>query len=634
MLDGMRRMSQGLIGRIIMGVVMGFISLSFAVWGVGNIFVGYGAGKVADVGGTEITVESFRQLYQTELQNLQRQARRSITNDQARAMGIDRQVLSQLVGDAALDDRVKSLGLAMSNEEAVKRIQLDPNFAAPGGKFDANKFAEIMRDNGLSEAGFRDMQRRQYLRQEIGEAVTGDLIVPNAALEAVHKFRNETRSIEYVELPVSAAGEIAAPDDATLQAYFDARKQNFRAPEYRKLVTLAVTPAKLADPAAVSDADAQALYERVNGKYGTPAKRQVEQVVFPDEATAKQASEKIKAGASLADVATEFKTIVAELGEVEKTDIFDKAIADATFALPEGGVSEPIKGNFGYAITRVTKASPESVKPFAEVAAELKTEIATERGRKKAGEIRDKIEDERTSGKPLAEAAAAAGLGATTIDAIDQTGRDKSGAEVPGLVERDALLKAAYASDVGVDNETLNTKDGGYVWFEVAGTEPAREQKLEEVKTRVSASWREDEIAKRLSDKAADLVKKIEAGESVEAIAKAMNLEARNASDVRRVGTTSVPQGVIVRVFNLQVGQAGSASDGQGRVVFKVLDSVTPEMDVDSDIMKAVKTQLKQSYSEDLLAEYLAKLQTDVGVKVNEAALRAATGAAADLGDQ
>ncbi len=635
MLDGMRKMSQSLVGRIIMGLVMGFISLSFAVWGVGNIFVGYGAGSIADVGGTDISVESFRQLYQTQLQTLQQRARRSITNDQARAMGLDRQVLSQLVGDAVLDARVKALGLAMSNEDTVKRIQLDPNFAGPGGKFDANKFAEIMRDNGLSEAGFRDMQRRVYLRQEIALAVTGDAVVPQASLEVIHRFRDETRSIEYVELPAAAAGDIPAPDDAALQTYFDARKQNFRAPQYRKVVTLAVTPTGLADPKAVSDAAAQALYERVKGqKYGSPAKRQVEQAVFPDEATARQASERIKAGASLADAAKEYKATVADLGTVEKSDIFDKTIADAVFALPEGGTSEPIKGQFGYAISRVVKATPEAVKPFADVANELKTDIAVERAKKKAGEIRDKIEDERTSGKPLVDAASAAGLTAVTIDAIDQSGRDKTGAEVAGLVERDALLKAIYASDIGVDNETLNTKDGGYVWFEVAGIEPARDQTLAEVKDKVSAAWREDEIARRLADKAADLVKKVNAGESVETVAKELGLAAKNAADVRRVGTTSVPQSLIIAVFNQPVGKAGSAAgDGQSRIVFKILDSVTPELDASSDVMKSVQAQLKQSYAEDLLSEYLDKLQTDAKVTINQAALRAATGAG-DAGDQ
>lgn len=635
MLDGMRRMSQGIWGRIIMGLMMGFISVSFAIWGVGNIFVGYGAGTVAKVGGSEITVEAVRQLYQTQLQNLQRQARRSITNEQARQFGLDRQVLGQLIADATMDGRVNAYGLAMSDKAIARKALNDPTFFGPTGKFDQNRFNELLRDNGFSEQTFVREQRKLYLRQEIADAVTGDMQVPNATLDAIHRFRNETRSIEYFELPASAAGEIAPPDDAALQTYFESRKQNFRAPEYRRIVTLTVTPAQLVDAVAVSDDDARKLYETVKGqRFGAPAKREFQQLVFPDEGKAKEASDRIKAGASLADVAKDNNLTVADVGSVARTEIFDKAIADAVFALGAGAVSEPVKGQFGYSILRVVSASEENVKPFAEVVADLKGEIARDRARKTASDLRDKVEDERTSGKALEEAAAAAGLKATTIDAIDQNGRDRSGAEV-ALSERDALLRAVFASDIGVDNETINARDGGFVWFEVLAIDRARDQTLAEVKDKVVAAWREDEVARVLTDKAIELVKKIDGGASVEALAKELGLEAKNVADVRRVGTTSIPQAVIIRVFNLAVGQAGSATgDSQSRYVFKILDGVTPPLDASTDTMQQVLKQLKQSYSEDLLTEYLTKLQGDASVTINEAALRVATGAAAEGGDQ
>ena len=635
MLEGMRRASQRPLGRIIMGLVMGFISLSFAIWGVGNIFVGYGSNNVAEVGGTEISADQVRQLYQAQLKSMQRQARRSITNEQARQMGLDQQVVGKLIADAALDGKARSFGLAMSDATLARKILADTTFAGPTGKFDTNRFNEILSDNGFTEQTFAREQRKQYLRQDFADAFTGGMIAPVAALEAIHKFRNETRSIEYVELPDSAAGAIAAPDDQTLQTFFDARKQQFSAPEFRSLATLSVTPTALIDAAAVSDADAQTLYDRVKGqRFGAAAKRELEQVVFADEASARRASEKIKAGQSLSDAAKEANLQIVQLGELAKSDIVDPALAEAAFALEDGGVSGPLKTPFGYALVHVVKATPESVKPFADVAADLKTEIANERARKAAADIHDKIEDERTSGKALDEAAAAAGRTVMKITAVDQNGRDPAGAEVSGLPERDALLRAAFASDVGVDNETLTTRDGGYVWYEVLNVERAHERSLAEVRDKVAAAWRDDEAARLLGAKAAELVKKIEAGASVEDIGKEMNLPVKNVSDVKRVGATSVPQALVIRVFNLKVGQAGSAAaTAGGRIVFKILDSATPEADLDSDVMKTVKTQLQQAYSEDLLSEYLAKLQLDGKVSINQAALRAATGGA-DSGGQ
>ena len=635
MLDGMRRMSQGIVGRVIMGLVMGFISLSFAIWGVGNIFVGYGAGKVATVGNIDVSSDSLRQLYQIRLQNLQQQARRAITNDEAHSMGLDRQVLGQLIANATLDAKAAKLGLAISDQQIVQRLVSDPEFQGPSGKFDANKFNDLLRENGYSEQAFVRVQRGSYLRQEIADALTADMTPPAAELEAIHRFRDETRSVDYFELPASAAGEPPTPDDATLKAYFDSRKAGFRAPEYRGIVTLSVEPSKLADPSAVSDAAAQARYDAVKDqRYRTEATRHAEQVVFKDEDGAKAASEKVKAGTSLADVAAEAQLPVADMGTVTKSAIFDKAVADAVFSLPAGGVSDPVKSQFGYSLVRVIEATPEATKPFAEVSDEIKADIAREAAKKSANDIRDKIEDERTSGKPLEEAAAAAGQKATKIDAIDASGLDSQGAPVQGLDDREALLKAAFASNIGVDNDTLNTRDGGFVWFEVTSINPAHDRALDEVKDAVTNAWRNDEIAKALGAKADALAARITGGEDLAVVAKELNLDVKNANDVKRVGTTSVPQSLVLRVFGSPVGKAGTASgDGDGRIVFKILDSVTPPFDKDSDVTKAVADQLKQSMADDVLAQYLTKAQADAGVTINQAEVRNAVGLA-DTGDQ
>ena len=629
MLDGMRKASQGWLGRIVMAVVMGFIILSFAIWGVGDIFRGFGIGKLAQVGDTEIPVETFRNQYQTMLQQIQRQYRRAITNDQARAMGLDRQVLSRIISEAALDYRVKALGLAMSDADIAKAILTDQTFAGPTGKFDSTKFQELLRDNGYTEQTFVREQRRVYLRQEIIDALTANMTVPVAMLDAIHKYRDEARSVDFVVLPASAAGEIADPAPEVLQQYFAARAQSFRAPEYRKAIVLGLSPASIADPASVTDADARQTYDRVKGdRYGAAETRALEQVVFADEKAAQAASEVVKGGKSLADVAKEQNLNVVDLGSVSRSQLFDPAIGDAAFALSEGAVSAPVKGQFGYVLVHAIKVNAETVKPFEEVSAALKLEIATDRARRKVQDLRDKIEDERASGKALEDAAKVAALSVRTIEAVDLTGLDKSGQPVADLPEKDALLRAIFASDIGVDNETLNARDGGFVWFEVAGVEKARDRKLDEVKTEVLAAWKDDEIARRLTDKATALAKRL-ASESLEDVAKGEGgLEVKNINDVKRSGAEGLTQAAVARVFSVSVGEAGSAAgEGQSRILFKVLDSAVPVLDAESDVTKGIETQLKTAISDDVLSQYLNKLQADIGVTINQAALQAATGA-------
>ncbi len=627
MLEGMRKASQGWAGRIFMGLVMGFISLSFVVWGVGDIFRGFGSGKVAQVGGAEISADAYRNAYQTQLQALQRQARRAITNDQARAMGLDRQVLSRLISEAILDDRALALGLGLSDQEIAKSILNDPNFAGPSGKFDVARFRDLLRDNGFTEQSFTREQRRAYLRQQIVEALAGKLNTPTALLEAVNRYRAETRAVEYFVIPASAVGEVPAPSDQDLQTLYEARKASLRAPEYRKLSYLAIAPASLAKPNEVSDADAKTTYDRVKGqRFGAAEKRELEQLVFPDEKAAAEALTKVKAGASLADVAKEANLQVAELGTVAKADIFDKAIAEAGFSLAQGAVSDPVQGQFGWALVKAVSVSPESVKPFEEVAGEIKNEIAVTRARKTSMELRDKIEDERTSGKALADAAKNVGLTTTLVEAVDAGGRNATGANID-MPEREALLKAAFASDIGADNDVLSTREGGFIWFEIISIDPARERRFDEVKDEVAAAWKDDEVAKRLTDKATEIVAAIKGGQTIEDAAKAVGVEMKRDDKVRRTELSTLPQGAVARVFGLPVGEiASAAGEGQSRIVFKILDSVVPPMEADSDVMKGLGDQLRTAMTEDVISQYLAALQSQTKVEINEAAVRAATG--------
>lgn len=630
MLEGIRIASRNWLGRLVMTVIMGFLILSFAIWGIGDTFRGFGQNKLASVGDSEITAEQFRNAWQNELTRYQRQLRRAISNDQARAMGLDQQVLSRLVTESLMDQEAKRLGLAISDEDIAKAILNDPTFKGPTGQFDRLRFNETIREAGYNEQGFIRAQREHYLRRQIADALVGGADLPQAALIVIDRYRAETRSLETIAFPPSAAGEIPAPTAEELTRFFDARKTAFRAPEFRKVTLLALTPATAARPQDVSDADVQKRYEDTKGqRYGAPERRQVLQLVFPNEQEAKAAADKIAGGATFESVAEERKVAPGDydLGSKARAEFFDKAVADAVFSLAENAVSAPVKGDFGHVLIKVKKIETASFRPLAEVADEIRKEIAAERVSRVLQDLRDKIEDQRASGKPLAEAAKDAGLQARVIESIDATGRDKNGQSVEGIVEPDNVLKAVFASDVGVDNEVLNTMDRGFVWFEIAGVEPARERALDEVKAKVEEEWRSDEIARRLREKLAEIVKAVNGGETLASVAEKNKLEVRAVTGVRRAGGGGLNAGAVAQVFNVKVGEAGSAAtDDGGRILFKVTESFVPPFDGESAPMKQIADQLRTSVADDILSQFIAKLQADAKVTINQTAFRQATG--------
>ena len=206
------------------------------------------------------------------------------------------------------------------------------------------------------------------------------------------------------------------------------------------------------------------------------------------------------------------------------------------------------------------------------------------------------------------------------IAAVDAAGKDQTGAPVADLANGPALLKAAFASDIGVDNDTLTLPQDGYQWFEVARIDKARQKTFEEARPEVEKAWRDDETARLLSAKSADLTKRLEAGEAFAAIAASEgNLEVKHASGVKRSGgVKDFPANAVAQTFNVGVGAVGSARlDDGGRVIFKVTDAVVPPLDPADPTLVSIAGDVKKTYADDLVAQYLASLQNDLGVKVN-----------------
>ena len=429
MLRGIHKASSTWLGKAVMAVVMGFLVISFAIWGIGDIFRGFGRNAVATIGDAEISVEQFRQFYNERLQRLGRQVGRPITPDEARSRGLDRQILGQLLAETTLDEQAKHLRLGVSETEIAKHITADPSFRGPGGQFDRSRFEQLIRQAGFTENRFVDDQRRAMLRRQIAQSVSGDMKVPATAATALNQYRNEKRSIEYVALGPAQAGEIPPPTPEVLSKYFDERKALFRTPEFRKITLLRLSPADLAKPETVSDADARAHFEQRKDSYGKPEKRELRQIVFPNLDEAAAARERIAKGATFDDIAKERGVSDSDtvLGTVARSDIIDPAIADAAFSLKAGEVSQPVKGRFGTALLQVNKIEPGEEKTYEQMATQIKTELAEARAKSEISSLRDKIEDERAAGSTLTEAAKKLGLSVINIEAVDRSGRGPDG---------------------------------------------------------------------------------------------------------------------------------------------------------------------------------------------------------------
>ncbi len=624
MMDGLRKAGQSWIGRIIITIMFGFLIFSFALWGIGDIFRGYGMKTIAKVGGTEIDAQAYKQAFQAELQTLSRRYGQNITADRAIAFGLDREVLQRMIAEAALNDRARSMKLGLSDTAIANALLSDPNFLGADGKFDRARFNEALRASGYTEAGFVIEQRAVDLRQHIVQGISGLASPPALVTDALSRFTNEERRVSYFVITKALIGDSPTPDDATLTKYFEENKANFKAPEYRKFVFTALDPVKRADPAAVPEADVKARYDADRETvYSTPEKRAVRQIIFPKEDEAKAAADKLAAGSSFDDIVGERKLSAADtdLGVIEKRAIADKAVADAAFALEKGKVSDVIKGQFGFVIVTVNDIVTGSTQAYETVSDSIRIKLATEKAKSDLRDLHDKIEDQRAAAKPLIEIAKENKLDLVTVDGADRLGLSPDGNAVTALDGQTALVNAVFSSDVGVDNEAVALRSGGYIWFDVTSITQPRDRTFEEAKDKVVKAWREDGLAKRMQAKADEIVQAVKAGKSLQALATELSLEAKEASGLKRSAQSeALSQQAVAAAFAVPVKETTSAigTNPDERIILSVEAASLSEAATALADAGRIANQMQRSLADDYANAYVLRTQQDLGVTINE----------------
>lgn len=609
-------------------LLLSLLVLSFAIWGISGRLMGGLAGHdaVITAGGTKVSINEYRLAYDRQLSVMSQQFGQRISREQATALGIDNQVLAQLVSGAVLDEQARKLGLGLSKDRLAELTREDPAFKGPAGTFDRRTFEYLLRQVGMRPEDYLKNRAQVAVRQQIVEAVSDGLKAPDTFFKAVALYRGEDRTIDYLTLSKSLVEPIEAPSDSALSAYFEENKKTYAAPEYRKFSYVRLEPEDIMDLSAVTDQQVSDDYNKNKARYTTPEMRTIEQLVFKTPDAAKAALDSLRTGATFDKiVAAEGKTPADTLlGTLAKDKIADKAVADAAFKLNVNEVSPVVQGAFGPVLLRVTEIKPEVVKPLAEVSEQIRKDLALGEASRILLDVHDNYEDTRASGSSLAEAAAKLKLKVVTIDAIDRTGQRPDGSIVKDLPESPALIKAVFESEPGTDNEGLTTADNGFVFYDVSAITPARDRTLDEVRQKVVADWTAAETTKRLTAKAQELEKRLKAGVTLEVIAGELKLEKQTKRGVKR-DADDVDFGKEGAAAMFGVGEGGTglipSPTGDGQILFKVAEVFEPAGADASSVPQDAQKSFTSGMSDDLLDQLVAQLQTQYDVRIDQAAV-------------
>lgn len=620
MLQQMREASRGWIASILMGLLV----ISFAIWGIADIFRGGTSSAVAEVGNTEITTQKLTNEIQRRLEGLREQTGRSFTLSDARDMGLDRAALNGLVEQAALSQKLADMGLAISDDQLRHEIQSAPGMQTPGGAFDRQAFQRLLTQQNMSEADFLVFLRFQLLSNQLASMLNAGPSLQSGYIGMLHAFENERRIAEYVLIPPERAGEIADPGDQVLQAYVTEHAAGFTAPEMRTVSYISVGPSDLMAGIDIQEEHIKAMYDQRKAAYVTPEKRVLDQIKFPSKEAAEAARAKIDSGTSFETIAAEagFKPEDIALGSVDKGD---PSMPAAVFESKVGTVSAPLQGPFGWVLVRTVSITPGTEKTYESVRQELRDALARQEAAELVGIEANKIEDAVGAGGTLEEVSAAVKRPLNKIGPIDRSGKDATGKAPAGVVADPEFLGAAFETGQNEDSDLILGAEDTYFILRVDNVAASALKPFAEVRADALKAYQTRERKKKLKVIADELAKRGNAGTTLDTIATEIGQNVQSSGPVQRQTRTAAFSDIVVNeLYNARPDGfvAGEAGEGESFVLARLVD-ITVFKTEKPEEREAFAQEVQSAVVGDLAQQFVAATRADKDVQINEERFKA-----------
>jgi peptidyl-prolyl cis-trans isomerase D len=538
--------------------------LSFAIWGAGPIFSGGRVHTVATAGKVKITNTEADSTLQRQVRSLEQSYGTTLTPEMVQMLGLRRSVLQQMVMQSLYDQEAQRMGIQLDLNSLKQTISMQPVFRNEDGKFDPQRFAQMLRSVGLNEASYIATMRGDIARTMLMGAVRAGAQVPAPLTQAAYAFQNEMRDASARLIEAASIKSIAAPTDDELASYYEAQKANHMAPEYRALSIVVLSPEQIAQSISVDDAAARAAFDADPSLYAEAEKRNLIQITTSDKAVAEKVAAQTASGKSLADAAKANNLMAVPLDGVTQSALVPE-LADKIFALSANKPSEVIQSSMGYHVIEITKITEAAAPDFDKAKTGIIAQLKAEQAQDALSTSTRQLEDALAGGATVAEAAQQTGAQLITLPAVTADGQNSEGKAVSTELgtELEQVLQAAFALNAGEQTQTIQTEKHVII-AKVDNITPSAELPLEKVRDKLVASWKLEQQKQAAKAQAEKLMTTLNDGGKVEGLTKLSNLK-RDASNK---GT--LPAAAVTALFGHKSGQAFTVEDDKGTWVVKV----------------------------------------------------------------
>jgi peptidyl-prolyl cis-trans isomerase D len=638
MLDRMRRHKNWLKWSLAL-VVLAFIVFYIPSFLNDPTAVGVGVGAapsevIADVEGRSVTAGQFQQRYNSQIQAYRSAYGAGLSDQLLRQLGIEQQILQQMVDEQAALVEAERHGIQVSDEELAQQIFAMPGLQENGRFVGEARYEQILRSQipPMTKASFEENLRRGLMLEKLRAALTDWMTVSNADVEREFKQRNEKVKLQVVALTADAFRSQVTVSDADVSSYFDAHKAEYRVGEQRKVRMLLLDRDQAVARATVTPTEVQSYYNGNITQYQTPEQVRASHILLntvgKDEAEVRKQAEgilqQVKAGADFAELAKKFSEDEGSKANGGDLDYFSRGrmvpeFEAAAFALEPGQVSDLVKSQYGFHIIKVVDKKAAVTRPLDEVRPQIEEQLKRQRADEQIGARATELAKGITNNGDLDRVARENGLMVTESEFF---GRDDP---IPSLGPAPQVAAAAFSLSGDAVNGPI-TSPRGPVFIALAGTRDPYVPTLDQVKDRV----RDDVIRTRAAElsrqRASQIAATLRSAGNFAAAAKAQGFEAKDTQLIAR-GAPLPDVGVSTAVdkvaFGLPVGGVSEPiTTNDATVIVRVAerDEVTPD-----ELQNG-----RETFREQLLAErrgrffssYMAKAKERMRIEIRNDVVR------------
>ncbi len=515
-------------------LLIGLLIISFAVFGVGDVFRTPVPTEVVKAGNRTVSVETFRSEWDRTRQNLQVQTGQQITNELAVQERLDVRLLQSLADRQAVAALIERIGLRPSDALITAEIQKIPAFFDQlSGRFDRRLYQDALARNKLTPAMFEQSIRDDIAQSHLASGLVDGLRPPRAYGALAVVFAQESRDVLAFNVGPAAVEAPRPPSDSQLTEFMKANSEQLMRPEFRVLSVVRFSSAQVAGQVKVTEADVRRQFEFRKDALNRPETRSLIQIPARDAGIARGLADRLGKGEDPAAVARSAGVEPVIYTDKPRSAVVDEKVAQAAFAMAQGEV-RIVQGDLGVAVLRVTGITPGRNVTLDEIRPMLEAEARKTAAAEKVYALSQAYDDAHAGGATLNEAAAKAGVTVTTVGPVAEQGFDPTGRPVPGLSPR--LIETAFRLPQGGESQIEEEAQGESFVVRVDRIIPRALPPLDEVRQPLARAWMNQEMAKRVRAKGESLAEQVRKGQDITAVAASIGARPARLAGLTRQG--------------------------------------------------------------------------------------------------